>query len=689
MKEKDFLLEIGTAELPPTKISNMVDNLARILEEELKKNSLSFSSIKKFSSPRRLAILISDLIEKQPDQPQQTRGPSLNIAFDPAGNPTKAALKFAETCHTEVKNLGKIEDKKGTYLFYQGVKKGEKTEKILPLVITDSIKKIIPQRSMRWGKNIGPFVRPIYWIVAMFGEKSLPVEIFAISSSSQTFGHRFHHPEPLTINNPATYEKILEEQGFVITNRGKRKQKIIDQIKSLTKTFCKIDEELLEEVTDIVEWPSALIGKFDKGFLKLPPEILTTTLKKHQKCFPVFDENGKISSNFIVITNIDSKNSSQVIEGNERVIQARLVDADFFYKQDTQHIFENNIDKLKDMAFQKNLGSLYDKTLRLEKLVPFFAKALGADEQQVTRAAKLSKCDLVTSIVWEFPELQGVTGYYYTKEKEGDLVANIIKEQYLPRFATDAVPTTTAGAALALADRIDSLTGLFYVSKNPGGDKDPLGLRRLAAGIIKISLEKNLSFNLEEALDKSLSLYDDSIKNKEQVKEKLLTFILERLRSFYLEQKKNPAVFRAVLAKKPTDILDFNQRVEAVTIFNSTKEAPDLIETYKRIKNILSKAKDETLSVEFDFTLAIEPKEKELAEATKKISAAIMNLYKKQDYTAVLQETSQLKPFLAAFFEKVIVMSDDKTLKKNRLTLLHEIYNIFDLVADLSCLLSG
>ncbi|MBU0743972.1 MAG: glycine--tRNA ligase subunit beta, partial [Gammaproteobacteria bacterium] len=524
----DFLLEIGTEELPPKQINILATALAKNLKENLQELSLVHGEVKTFSSPRRLAVLISNLKSKQEDQPIEIRGPSVKIAFDPTGNPTIAAIKFAATCGIAVEDLKRIEDKKGAVLFYKTIRAGRKTIDLLPEAITHSIKKLPIKRAMRWGENLGPFVRPLHWIVALFGAKTIDLEIFGVKASNKTFGHRFHCPQELLVSEPSEHENLLKEKGFVIADSFKRQQEIRQQITSLTiDDVAIIPEDLLDEVTNLVEWPVALMGVFNERFLKIPKEALITTLKNHQRCFPICDESGELLPRFVMISNIKSSLPTQVIEGNERVIQARFTDAQYFYQKDLKQDLINNLDSLKSVTFQDGLGSLYDKTQRLKTIASFIATKIDIDITTVERASELSKCDLVTSMVREFPELQGIMGYYYALKNENLVIAAAIKEQYLPAFSQDKIPSTKAGAALALADRIDNLIGLFAINKIPTSDKDPFSLRRAANGILRIILEKNLELDLKEIIEKSCLTYKDIIKNKDEIVAKALDFIYE------------------------------------------------------------------------------------------------------------------------------------------------------------------
>jgi len=688
-KTKDFLLEIGTEELPPAQVSGLASSLSLNLEHELKKPALTYDSIKPYSSPRRLAILISNLSGKQPDQALEIRGPRVEIAFDKSGQPTAAAIKFAGLCGVDIPQLGRLEDKKGDLLFHKTIKPGQTTLSLLPEIIINCIKKLQIKRPMRWGENKGPFIRPVHWLVALFGRDIIPLEIFEIKASNQTFGHRFHHPGAIKISEPKQYENLLAEKGFVIADADKRQQKIRAQIIAATKFGdAIIPENLLTEVTNLVEWPVALTGSFDQRFLELPKEVLITTLKNHQRYFPIIDNSGNLLPSFIIISNIESKNPKQVVEGNERVIQARFDDAEYFYRNDLRHDFASLLGKLKTITFQEKLGTLYDKTIRLKTLSIFIASKINASVINAKRAAELSKCDLATSMVWEFPELQGIMGYYYAGNLENKEVATAIKEQYLPRFSKDEIPESALGCVLALSDRVDSLVGLFGINKAPSGDTDPFGLRRMAAGILRIILEKNLNLDLKELLETSCLAYKNTFKNTDEIVAKALDFIYERLRHLYIEQGKSSNVFRAVLSKTPTNLQDFTQRFDAVTSFSQLPESEDLIEIYKRIRNILDKAKYSS-AADFNLKLATEEAEKNMVAMVTNETKIITELFQNKEYHLVLKELVKLKEPISAFFEVVIVMSEEEKIRLNRLALLKNMRDLFELIADLSYLVSG
>jgi glycyl-tRNA synthetase beta chain len=712
----DLLVEIGTEELPPKSLSELVEAFAQGIEKGLQKAKLSFAKIEEYATPRRLAVLVTDLVSKQQDQIIERRGPAWQNAFDNKGKPTKATLGFAKSCGAEIKDLKKLETEKGAWVFYKQRQPGVAAVKLIPEIVTQALKTLPIPRMMRWGAGDVEFVRPVHWVVMMYGKKVINANIFGIKTGQETHGHRFHYPHNMLITKPKDYESLLEKKGFVIADFVKRKNIIYKQIKK-TRATAIINDELLSEVAGLVEWPVALLGNFKKDFLRLPKEVLISALQKHQKYFPVNNKQNKLLPQFIAISNIKSKKPKQVIEGNERVINARLTDAEFFYHADVKKPLENNLEKLKGLVFQDKLGSMYDKTLRVTKLAEYIAKQINADMKQTKHAAKLSKADLITEMVGEFPDLQGIMGSYYS-----GIIA--LKEQYLPRFSGDTLPATKIGQALSIADRIDTLVGIFAINQAPTGDKDPFGLRRAALGILRIIIEKKLNLDLLVLINKALQNYgfekdskgllqsdhlshprengdpkkhyksmdsrlrgnDDQRENSDcnSPSKSILDFLFERLRFWYLEKGVSSHVFAAVLARFPTSPLDFDRRVQAVIEYQKLKAAKSLAIANKRVSNILKKTRVVSNKIKVD--LLIEKEEQELVKQIAEQEKIIQPFYNEKNYSKILKTLAKLKKPVDDFFDKVMVMTEDEKLKNNRLALLNKLRNLFLHVADISLL---
>lgn len=686
---RDFLFEIGTEEMPPKQINNLVEALAARLKQGIENLGLKFSQVKTFATPRRLAVLIYDLSSKQPDQEVEMRGPAVKVAFDAAGNPTVAAKKFAESCGVNIDALKRFETAKGSWLICKTKKIGQNTAELLPTIVANALKNLPMPRAMRWGFGKYTFVRPVHSLVMLFGNVTIQTEFFGIKTSNQTYGHHFLHPAAITITEPKQYAEILK-QNYVIADFAERRDLIVSKIKDALKNIknaqALISAELLDEVTGLVEWPVALIGSFPENFLELPPEVLITTLEHQQRYFPIVDENQKLIARFVVISNLASKNPAQVIAGNERVINARLTDAEFFYHTDLKFSLDSYLEQLSGAVFQAKLGSIYDKTLRVGKIAMVISKELEVNQVHVARAVQLSKCDLMTTMVGEFPELQGVMGYYYAlKQNEPEPVAKALLEQYLPRFAEDKIPESKIGAALAIADRLDTLVGMFGINKLPTGEKDPLGLRRAAIGVIRIIIEMSLNLDLVALLELAKQNYAALALENTAAVNQVLDFIYERLRSWYLDQGGKANIFNAVVAKRPSKLLDFKKRLDAVNYFQNLPDAEALSMAEKRVNNILQKASIKTQAT-LNPKLFKEIAEKELASAIEKLTPALQKLFRAEDYQAALYKLTEIKPAIDNFFDQVMVMVDDEKIRRNRLRLLSDLHELFNYIADISLL---
>lgn len=687
MPTQDFLLEIGTEELPPKQILILAQTLAHNLEQELNAHALTYDSTKSYATPRRLAVLVKNLADTQNEQTIERRGPSFKLAFTAEGKPTTAAYKFATSCNIDVTQLEQYENDKGKWVIAKIIKSGSATLILLPQLVINAIAKLSLAKTMRWGTGKIEFVRPVHWIAMLYGKTTVTATILGIVASNLTYGHRFHHPQPITLANAADYEKLLETQGYVIADFNQRKNIIRSKVIEIAtlKGKALIDDALLEEVTGLVEWPEALLGEFDITFLQLPREVLITSLEQQQRCFPIVDASEKLCPYFVTISNIHSNNPQQVIAGNNRVIKARLTDAEFFYRTDLGILLDDYLNKLKTVVFQDKLGSVYDKSLRLMELSGAIATQLNLDPNATKRAAQLAKADLMSTMIGEFPELQGVMGYYYAlAQHEAETVATAIKEHYLPRFAGDVLPQTDVGAILALADRIDTLVGIFGINKIPTGEKDPLGLRRAALGIIRIMLDKNLNLDLLQLLQIAQQNYAVALDNA-AVTTQVLDFIFERLRNWYDEQHINLNTFNAVSARRPTNLTDFDQRVKALESFRLLPAAESLSAAHKRINNLLNKAQtEETLKFEPKFLQ--DPAEKELYLQLAQKSAIIKSCCGNTAYPEALLALAELRPAVDKFFTEVMVMVDHRSLRDNRLALLLQLRELFNLVADFSLL---
>ncbi|OGT34331.1 MAG: glycine--tRNA ligase subunit beta [Gammaproteobacteria bacterium RIFCSPHIGHO2_02_FULL_39_13] len=687
--KQDFLLELGCEEIPARAQQNLSCALHDQFSQILSENKLTFSDIKCFSTPRRLAILITGLDTTQAPQTIERQGPSLQEAYDKSGIPTLVCLGFAKSCGVSVDQLTIKETPKGKRLACVCEKPGLQTKTLLPEIVSTVISTLPIAKPMRWGKNTATFIRPVQWIVMLFGEEVISATIFGIQTSRDTIGHRFHHPKPIRITKPSDYAMLLYSQGFVIADFESRKNTIKKAILSSVNSDQQVvlDEDLLNEVTALVEWPIILKGKFDKPFLSIPKEVLITSMKTHQRCFPVTDLSGNLQPLFVIVCNIVSKNSEMVVKGNERVICARLSDAAFFYQQDCKQTLINRLPKLEHTIFQDQLGSLGDKTQRLIKLASVIAKKMNSEINEMKRAATLCKCDLVTDMVGEFPNLQGVMGCYYAlNDHESEVVAEAIREHYLPKFSGDVLPASEIGSGLALADRIDTVIGVLGIGKTPTGDKDPFALRRAAHGIVRILIEKKIEVDLSVLLTESKKLYTTALTNHAVVKE-AHEFILTRLKSWYIEQGVSVEVFESVSVCQPASLIDFDHRVKAVLQFQKLPEAASLAAANKRVSNILKKL-DKKEFKKTNTTLFEFPAEHELAKQLAERTKIVDALYDKTDYEKALTELSALKEPIDQFFDSVMIMVDDEKKKQNRLALLASIRTLFTKVADISLLSS-
>lgn len=688
-KPHDFLLEIGTEELPAKGLATLIESLSANIATELQKYYLSYGEIISFATPRRLAVLIKALAVQQPSHAVERKGPMLATAFDHDKKPTKAAEGFARSCGVAVDQLQIKEEEQGIWLVYRYEQKGRLTSELLPEIMNNAINALPIAKPMRWNNLTTTFIRPAHWIVMLLDDHIVPGEILGISAGNASRGHRFHHPQALTIKHAAEYSEILYKQGLVIAEIQQRRDAICSQIAKITQQNggeVAIDETLLAEVTGLVEWPVVLLAHFADRFLAIPKEAVICALKTHQKSFPVINTDGVLLPYFVTVSNIESKDPDVVIKGNERVVHARLADAEFFYQTDCKKTLEQHLENLKGVVFQEKLGSLYDKSQRLSLLASAIANELGVSKQHAARAGQLAKADLVTAMVGEFPELQGIMGYHYAlHDGEPESVAIALREQYLPRFAGDVLPETSIGCALALAERLDTLVGIFSIQQQPTGDKDPFGLRRAALGILRILIQKQLPLDLQSLLEKTAQAYQIKSTNDKVVAE-VFDFIIERLRAWYQEQHVTAEVFSAVLAKRPTVPVDFDRRIKAVSEFCRLSQAKKLIAANKRVRNILIKEEQQHIAGDIDPTLFECEVERELFDSLIAKDQAIAPHLKKADYTEALIELASLQQPVDKFFDNVMVMVDNKSVRENRLRLLNTLRDLFLKMADISLL---
>jgi glycyl-tRNA synthetase beta chain len=685
---RDLLFEIGTEELPPRSLQGMRTALHATIDRLLDEHHLAHGPSHSYASPRRLAVLVERVPLRQPDRETTRRGPSLDAAFDKDGKPTRPAEGFARSCGVPVAELERLENDKGAWLVYRASETGRPAAEILPGLIEQALRQLPVARRMRWGSGSFEFVRPVHWILLLLGDEPVTGTILGLPAGRHTRGHRFHHDEPIAIRQPASYVEQLERTGHVLVDMERRRDSIRTQVSEAGATLggsAKIDADLLDEVTALVEWPVAITGSFEQRFLEVPPEALVSSMQDHQKFFPVTGADGRLLPNFITVANISSRDPDKVRAGNERVIRPRLEDAAFFWAQDRKRPLSGRIAQLDSMTFQRQLGSLGDKQRRVAGLARYLAGQLGCDARQAERAASLSKCDLVTSMVFEFPELQGIMGSYYAlHDGEDEAVAIALSEQYQPRHAGDALPATPAGQVLAIAERIDTLAGIFALGQQPSGDKDPFGLRRAALGIMRIIIERGLDVDLLDLIREAGNALPEGVR-RDRLVEELFAFMMERLRNWYQDAGYETPLFDAVLARQPARPLDFHRRMQAVHAFHTMPEAASLSAANKRIRNILRKA-ESAIPDHYQAALLHDPAERNLAAAIEQLASRVGPLFEQREYTTALQLLAGLQAPVDRFFDDVMVMAEDTALRDNRLALLNTLSDLFLQVADISLL---
>lgn len=689
MSVENLIIELGTEELPPKSLRTLAEAFRDGIKTQLDKADIAYEGIDFLASPRRLAVSVKALATGQADKVVEKRGPAISSAFDADGNATKAAQGWARSNGITVEQAERLKTDKGEWLLFKAQVKGQATQALLPAMIETALAKLPIAKPMRWGGNSMQFIRPTKTLTILLGNELIDATVLGCKSDRIIRGHRFHCDKELVLDHADNYVSLLREEGFVIADYEERKAIVKQQvIDAATKEngVADIDDDLLEEVSSIVEWPITYVGSFEDKFLDVPAEALIYTMKDNQKYFPLLDNNGKLMARFIFVSNIDSKDPVQVIEGNEKVVRPRLADAEFFYAQDQKSTLESRIDSLDSILFQKQLGTLKEKSQRIADLAAIIADKIGASATDSKRAGMLCKTDLMTDMVLEFPDVQGVMGMYYARfDGESEDVAVALNEQYMPRYAGDQLPGSLVSCAVALADKFDTLVGIFGIGQIPKGDKDPFALRRAAIGALRIIVEKDLDLDLSDLVAASAALYGDKI--KDGINDSVVDFMLGRFNAWYQDQNVSTDIVKAVMARRPTRPSDFNKRIEAVTAFRALEASKTLAAANKRVGNILAKT-DEAIADSVDSTLLVEDAEKALADIVAKLTNDLAPVFANSDYNTALTQLAQLKDPVDAFFDNVMVMCDDTTTKLNRLALLNNLRNQFLNVADISLLQS-
>lgn len=687
MTTQNFLVEIGTEELPPKALKTLATSFADNVEAELNQAGLSFDKIEWFAAPRRLAVKVLNLATQQPSKEIEKRGPAVSAAFDAEGKPTKAAEGWARGCGITVEQAERIATDKGEWLVHRAKIEGQPTKNLLNDIVANALAKLPIPKPMRWADKTVQFIRPVHTVTMLLGDELIEGEILGVASARTIRGHRFLGEKEFEIQHADQYPQLLREKGSVVADFNERKAEILAKSQAKATALggvADIEESLLEEVTSLVEYPNVLAAKFEERFLAVPAEALVYTMKGDQKYFPIYDKDGKLLPHFIFVSNINPEDPTAIIEGNEKVVRPRLTDAEFFFKTDLKQKLVDRLPRLETVLFQQQLGTLKDKTDRIEQLAGEIAKQIGADEAKAKRAGLLSKCDLMTNMVFEFTDTQGVMGMHYARhDGEDEEVAVALNEQYMPRFAGDELPKSLVASAVALADKFDTLTGIFGIGQAPKGSADPFALRRAALGALRIIVEKNLPLDLEDLVKKSAVLFGDKLTNQNVVAD-VVDFMLGRFRAWYQDEGIAVDVIQAVLARRPTRPADFDARVRAVSHFRTLDSAEALAAANKRVSNILAKA-DAAIG-EINLTACVEPAEKALAEAVLVLRTEVQPLIAQGDYTAVLDKLANLRAPVDSFFDNVMVNAEDPALRQNRLAILNTLQGLFLQVADISVL---
>ena len=674
-EKKDLLVEIGTEDLPARFLAGQVNELGELLSDQLAAADLSFNRRREFCTPRRLTILLEGLDTRQPDRRVERKGPAKSISFDDKGRPTAAAIGFARSCATDVDRLH-IEEDDEPRLVFREQRPGDLTSSLLPDLLENVLGKLSIRKRMRWNDAGGEFIRPVRWLLVLFGAETVPLQAFGLTGDRMTYGHRFHCPQAISLETPAEYLRVLESRGFVLADFASRQARILEQVEALAANAGAVPALTRE-----------LLGEFDTRFLEAPKEVLISTMQDKQKFIPLMNEAGELLPQFILISNLDSRAPERVREGNEKVIVPRFEDARFFWQRDLGLSLESRIKKLKDVVFEKQLGSVYDKTRRVGRLAATLAGEAGLEPEPCRRAAELGKCDLLTEIVGEFPELQGIAGRYLAlHDGEGDEVATAIEEQYLPRQAGDALPSSPCGSILAIADRLDTLAGIFAIGKKPTGLKDPYGLRRAALAVLRILIETGLDTDLYASLEQAVNLLPQDL-GRQTVADEVFSYMNKRLHAYFAGQDFAADVVESVLANRPTRPHDIAARINALSSFRKREEAASLAAANKRIRNILKKT-GYTDTAEVRKELFREKEEGSLHAAIEALAGEVEELFHRHDYEQALRRLASLRQPIDSFFDHVMVMDENETIRTNRLAMLARIDTLFMHVADFSRLQS-
>ncbi|TRN19887.1 glycine--tRNA ligase subunit beta [Vibrio furnissii] len=684
---KEFLIELGTEELPPKQLRTLAEAFAANFTAELNNAGIAHDGVTWYATPRRLALKVANLAEGQPDKVIEKRGPAVSVAFDADGNPTKAAQGWARGNGITVEQAERLVTDKGEWLLFKEQVKGQDTAAVVVDMAAKALAHLPIAKPMRWGDKETQFIRPVKTLTILFGDTLIDGEILGVKSDRIIRGHRFMGEPEFTIDSAAQYPAILLERGKVIADYETRKAMIIDGAQKAAAELggiADLEDDLVEEVTSLVEFPVVLTAKFEEKFLKVPAEALVYTMKGDQKYFPVYDADKHLLPNFIFVSNIESKEPRHVIEGNEKVVRPRLADAEFFFNTDLKSKLVDRLPQLETAIFQQKLGTIKDKTDRITELAGYIAEQIGADVEKSKRAGLLAKCDLMTSMVFEFTDTQGVMGMHYARhDGEAEEVAVALNEQYMPRFAGDSLPTNGVSAAVAMADKLDTIVGIFGIGQAPKGS-DPFALRRASLGVLRIIVEYGYNLDLVDLVAKAKSLFGDRLSN-DNVEQDVIEFMLGRFRAWYQDEGFSVDIIQAVLARHPTKPADFDRRVKAVSHFRDLDAAEALAAANKRVGNILAKF-DGELAQEIDLALLQEDAEKALAEAVEVMTEALEPAFATGNYQQALSQLAGLREPVDAFFDNVMVMADDDALKKNRLTLLNNLRNLFLQIADISLL---